>query len=147
MLDPLESADILADLGFLLAPLVGPIGGIVAKTKGDALAQMLDGFEGDDGEGFSEALDQAALGFFSRFTKEKQRELMMAMAKVTFVVMPDGKEPALNTVFKTHFRGRLKSMYAWFLFAMKTQFSDFFTGAGGGISQSLAQVTAAMAAK
>lgn len=143
MLDPLEAGDILADLGYLLAPVLGPLGSMMASVKGDLIKGIMDGFkdgEGPEGETLGQALDKAALGFFDRVTKEKQRELMAAMAKMTMVVIQEGKEePELSTIFTTHFRGRVKNMYEWFFFAMRTQFDDFFTGLGTGMSQSRAQ--------
>ena len=137
MLDPLAAADILADIGYLLAPVVGPLGGVVAKEKGDVISKAMEGFDEGEGEGLGDALDKAFRGFFDRMTKEKQRELMKTMAKMSMVVMDDGKEPPLSPIFNSHFKGRVMAMYQWVFFALKTQFSDFFTGADAGISQYL----------
>ena len=136
MLDPLSAADILADLGFLLAPVIGPLGGILAKSGGDegALASLLDGDDDNDAS-VGDALEKAVLGFFSRFDKAKQREFITMMAKMTRVVMPDDKEPRLPDVFTPHFKGRIGAMYRWFFFAMKVQFKDFFSGQGFDMSR------------
>lgn len=144
MLDPLVASDVLSDLGFLLAPVLGPIGGVMAKEKGDLLETVLDGADDDDGGGsrIDEAIEKAVMGFFDRYSKEKQRELFKIMAKQTFVIMPDGSEPLLTSVFSIHFRGRLKSLYSWFLFAMKTQFKDFFSGQDDVISRVVDKMTA-----
>lgn len=162
MLDPLIAADILADIGYLLAPVAGSIGGVLAK-EGSSIKGMLDGVdlpddEGNDDEGNDDedddghslspnssidvAVEKAVMGFFDRFTKKKQRELIGFMAKQTFVVQEDGKSPRMTAVFNDHFRGRLGAMYRWFAFAMGVQFSDFFTGQGGGISRALDKVKA-----
>ncbi len=150
MLDPLIAADILADLGYLLAPVAGSIGGVFIKEKDASLGSILDGV-GDDGGDDEEAglspdssidvaIEKAILGFFERFSKQKQRELMGTMSKQTFVIQPDGNEPRLPKIFSDHFRGRIKPMYQWFAFAMKVQFRDFFTGQGDGMSRALDKV-------
>jgi hypothetical protein len=146
MLDPLTAADILADLGYILAPVMGSLTGVFAKGKDDMLSKAMDGtFEDGEGSDLGESLERAIIGFFDRISKEKQRELFALMAKQTMVMLPDGNEPNLSTIFNTHFRGRVKSLYLWFGFAMKVQFKDFFTGAGGGISDVLAQMAAKVA--
>ena len=165
MLDPLIAADIIADLGFILAPVAGAIGGVVVKEKGTSLGSLLDGTGaadlgesgGEDGEldddedmsgsNIDVAFERAVIGFFGRFSKAKQRELIDIMMKQTSVIMPDGKAPALASIFRVHFKGRIAAMYRWLGFAMKVQFKDFFTGPGGGISAALAQVTRAAASE
>jgi len=148
MLDPLTAADVLADLGFILAPVAGSIGGVLTKERGASLGSLLDGVkgEGEEGAGLGEgssidvAFEKAVLGFFERFSKEKQREIIALMSKQTTVLMSDGKEPQLPTIFSMHFRGRLKSMYRWLVFAMRVQFKDFFDGWGTDMSAVLAQM-------
>jgi hypothetical protein len=144
MLDPLVATDLLADIGQILAPTLGAIGGVLAKEKGDTLNKMFDGFEADDDTNIDAAIEKAVVGFFQRFDKAKQRELIQTLAKVTVVVMPDGKEPRLQDTFQIHFRGRLKALYQWLAFALKVQFQDFFSGTDIGISrvvQKVAQAT------
>ena len=70
-------------------------------------------------------------------TKAKQRELFGLMIPMTMIVESDGKEPKLSANFTAHFRGRPKSMYLWFAFAMKTNFRDFFSGLDGVMSRVL----------
>ena len=142
MLDPLSAADILADLGYILAPVIGSMGGVFAKEKGDLIEKAMEGFEDGD-TNIDVALEKAVMGFFDRFSKEKQRELMAIMARQTMVIMPDGKEPVLKDVFSAHFRGRIKALYRWFLFAMKVQFKDFFSGQDDAMSRVLAKVAKA----
>ncbi len=149
MLDPLVAADTLADLGHLLAPVAGSLGGSLAVSKGDALGTLLDGVEeGEDAQtlGLNEAIERAVVGFFERFSKAKQRELFNLMMNQTSVIMPDGTEPRLSKIFSVHFKGRLKPMYLWFFFAMKVQFSDFFSGPGGDMSRVIARVTESLGA-
>jgi len=145
MLDPLKASDILADLGYLLAPVVGSLGGTLVKEKGDLLERAMDGFGDDDKTSIDTAIERAVTGFFDRFSKDKQRELMDLMAKQTMVIMGDGKEPRLSDMFSTHFRGRVKSMYRWFFFAIKVQFKDFFTGLDGDIGHAVQQALARVA--
>lgn len=128
MLDPLVATDLLADIGQVLAPSLGALGGILAKEKGDTLSKVFDGFEPEEQTNIDSAVEKAVVGFFQKFTKEKQRELIGVLAKVTVIVMPDGKEPRLQDVMQIHFRGRLKTLYKWLAFALKVQFQDFFSG-------------------
>ena len=134
-IDPLIAADIIADIGFLLAPVIGALGGVAAKGRGDILGAIMDGGdsdgdgdEGDSNSTIDSAIERAVIGFFGRMTKAKQRELFGFMIPVTMIVESDGKEPKLSANFTAHFRGRPKAMYLWFAFAMKTNFSDFFSG-------------------
>lgn len=142
MLDPMIAADIIADLGFLLAPVIGSIGGVAVKERGDLLGNMMDGI-GDLGDGvdaessIDSAIERAILGFFGRFSKAKQRELFNHLIPMTEIMKPDGKTPKLSAEFSMHFRGRPKAMYQWFAFAMKAQFKDFFSGLEGAMSRVL----------
>ena len=146
MLDPLTAADIIADVGYILAPVMGALGGMLASGKKDVIASVLDGedAEGSAPEGSEVAIEKAVLGFFERFGKAKQRELIALLSKMTLVVMPDGTEPNLEKVFAAHFRGRVRALYRWFWFALKTQFGDFFDGQGTDMNRALAQVAAAV---
>lgn len=140
MLDPLVATDLLADIGQVLAPTLGALGGILAKEKGDTLSKVLDGFEPEDNTNIDSAVEKAVVGFFQRFDKAKQREFISILAKVTMVVMPDGKEPRLQDVFQIHFRGRVMSLYKWFAFALKVQYQDFFSGTSIDISRVVQKV-------
>jgi len=139
MLDPLTAADLLADIGYMVAPVAGSIGGAFA-TKPISLKSLFNG-EASDIEGLDKMFETAVIGFFNRFTKAKQREIIAILASVTRVVLSDGKEPQLSNILTAHFRGKIKSMYQWIAFAMKVQFSDFFTGPGGDISAFISQET------
>jgi hypothetical protein len=144
MLDPLVATDLLADLGQVLAPTLGALGGILAKEKGDTLSKLFDGFEPEEQTNIDAAVEKAVVGFFQRFDKAKQREFIATLARVTVVVMPDGKEPRLQDVFAIHFKGRLKALYLWFAFALKTQFQDFFSGIDTVTSRAAQKVAQAM---
>lgn len=135
MLDPLLATDLLTDLCQLLAPALGALGGVMVKEKGDILQKALDGFEADDKTNIDTAFERAVLGFFGRLDKAKQREWIGMLAKVTMLVLPDGKEPMLGPVFTKHFQGRIFAMYKWMAFALKVQFRDFFSGTDLGIGQ------------
>lgn len=144
MLDPLVATDLLADMGQILAPTIGAIGGVFAKEKGDTLEKMFEGFDPEDKTNVDAAVEKAVMGFFQRFTKEKQREFIGILMKVTIVVMPDGKEPRLQDIFAVHFQGRVFTLYKWLGFALKVQFQDFFSGINVDISrvvQKVAQAT------
>lgn len=144
MLDPLVASDLLADIGHVLAPTLGALGGVLAKEKGDGLEKLLDGAEPGEGESnIDAAIERAVLGFFERFDKTRQRALIDTLAKVTVVVLPDGKEPQLNAVFSVHFRGRLKAMYLWLAFALKVQFESFFSGTDSAIARAVQRVARA----
>lgn len=142
MLDPLVATDLVTDLCKMLAPVLGPLGGILVKEKGDVLNKMLDGFEPEDNTNVDKAIERAVLGFFNMLDKVKQREMIAIMSKVTVLVCDDGKEPQLTRVFSKHFQGRLKALYKWLLFALKVQFRDFFSGTDLDIGQFVQKVTA-----
>jgi hypothetical protein len=134
-MDPFEATDLLADIGQILAPSLGALGGFLAKETGDALSKVFEGFEADEDTNIDHAIERAVVGFFKQFDKAKQREFIAALSKVTVVQVAEGKEPNLKDVFSSHFRGRIKSLYQWLGFALKVQFSDFFQGAGLDIGQ------------
>ena len=141
-LDPLIAADIIADIGFILAPVIGSLGGVAAKERGDILGAIMDGVDsdgdaGDSGSSIDSAIERAVIGFFGRMTKAKQRELFGLMIPMTMIVESDGREPKLSANFTAHFKGRPKSMYLWFAFAMKVQFKDFFSGLEDAMSRVL----------
>ena len=121
MMDPLDAGDMIADIGKVFGPSLG------ALASGDSNTGLLDA----DGD----SLGKAISSFFDKVTKEKQREILSAMSKLSYVIMPDGSEPKLSSVFNAHFRGRVSSMYKWCFFAMKVQFADFFSGLETAISQ------------
>lgn len=136
MLDPLVASDLVADIGAIIIPSLAAISGNVSGDK-DQLAEVLGNPEApapDAGNGY----ERAAVLFFQRFNKEKQREVIGILAKVTCLVLSDGKEPKLDSLFTIHFRGRIGAMYKWLGFALKVQFGDFFSDIVPGI-QAVAQ--------
>lgn len=152
MLDPLIAADIIADLGFLFAPIIGSIGGVAAKERGDLIGSImgsdeiegLEGMEEHDlsGSSIDSAIERAVMGFFGRFSKAKQRELFNLLIPMTRIVdLEDSSEPKLSANFTSHFRGRPKAMYLWFAFAMRAQFKDFFSGLEGAMKAALKKRT------
>lgn len=142
-LDPEIAADIIADIGFILAPVIGSLGGVAAKERGDLIGNIMDGVGiGDDdeegsGSSIDSAIERAVIGFFGRMTKAKQRELFGLMKPMTRIINPDGSEPKLEPNFSMHFRGRPKAMYLWFAFAMRTNFKDFFSGLDAVMNRAL----------
>lgn len=171
MLDPLVAADIIADLGFILAPVAGAIGGVVVKEKGASIGSLLGGVDpeaasetekSDEDKDLEEldeelglsglspdsaidvAFERAVLGFFGRFSKEKQRELIDIMAKQTMVINSgENTQQHLPGIFRAHFKGKIGEMYRWLAFAMKVQFKGFFTGQDGATSGVLDKLAAA----
>ncbi len=138
MLDPLVASDVLIDIGKVLAPALGAIGGFALGDK-DAVAKLLDGEDGAEGEKESEsrlspAFERAVIGLVDRLDKAKLREIVDLLAKVSFLVGSEG-EAQLRTVFPVHFRGRLKTMYRWLAFALEVQFADFFETIGPAIGR------------
>ena len=146
-LDPLEAMDLLADLGQILAPAIGAIGGPLLQSENPLQKALGVEVQSEDGDtdSMNRAIGEAVNAFFSRVTKEKQRELINILAKKTMVVMPDGKEPRLLDVFQTHFTGRTKCIYQWVKFALGAQYGDFFTGSAGDTVQSIVQKAQATA--
>ena len=122
MLDPLTATDMLADLSNILAPVLGAAANIMSSGN-VSVKDILDGGI----EGIGEQLGMTVQGFFSTFPKDKQREFMLQLSRISMVVMPDGSTPKLDSVFNQHFRGRTLALYKWFIFALKSQFSDFFS--------------------
>lgn len=122
MLDPLVATDMVADLGFLFGPSLGALGGALMGGASDGLQKLLD----EGGQEFGAAFEKAAIEFFARFDKTKQREFINTLANVTYVKTGD-KEVKLDTILTVHFRGRIASLYKWLGWALKVQFGDFFS--------------------
>ena len=80
----------------------------------------------EGGKQFGDALEKAVVEFFARLDKVKQREFISLLSDVTYV-MHGGKEVKLSSVLTMHFRGRIGSLYQWLGWALKVQFSDFFS--------------------
>ena len=138
MLDPFEANDILVDIGHIIGPSVGAL---FAAHSSDGLnmSSMLD-VDPD-----SEMVNSAIGGLFQRIEKQKMRELIQKLSKVTEVSSSgNGKTPRLNTVMALHFRGRLGAMYKWLWFALKVQYADFFESAGSAIAHAGELAKAAM---
>lgn len=135
--DPLVATDMLAGIGEVAGPSLGALAGALAGQKNldEGITSILDGGDSGSEPGASGAsLERAFLLFFQRFSKEKQREFISILSKVTTVHLGAGKKLPLNTIFPTHFRGRVLSLYKWFGFAMSVQFKGFFSSSEGGIN-------------
>jgi hypothetical protein len=117
-LDPLTANDILIDLGHVIGPSLG------------ALASA-----SDQGEPGSQLINEAIGGLFKRIEKEKMREIIDRLSKVTEVATDGGKVPQLSTIFVLHFKGRIGALYQWLWFALKVQFKDFFDLAAPAIAR------------
>lgn len=115
MLDPFTAFDMVHDL---------------AKILGPSLAALASGYEqgeGDSADVKGEQLEKAITAFVQNVSREKQREFVHELAKITLVVKENGAEPSLLSIYPVHFRGRLAAQYKWFGAALKSQFWDFFS--------------------
>lgn len=130
MLDPLIATDMVADLGHILGPSLGALGGALLSEPGDGVQKLLD----QGGEGLGAALEKAVTEFFGRVDKAKQREFINLLSEVTFVKEGD-KELKLSSVMSIHFRGRIGALYRWLGWALKVQFGDFFSPFSAAISR------------
>lgn len=110
MLDPLVANDLLIDIGEIIGPAIGAF---VAS-------------EGKDHKTNADMIHEGIGGLFRRLSKEKMRETLDELAKVTDVRVKGDKEPTLDSIFTVHFRGRVGAMHEWFVFALGVQFADFF---------------------
>lgn len=149
MLDPLVANDLLVDIGKTFGPALGAIAAALLQAKDTkaAWSQLMEGVKGpkeagaDDLGEFAEKLDpnsrevvksligsgleRAVVSLIDRIEKHKLREIIQIMETVTTV--QQGKDwPELRSVSTVLFRGRLKLMYQWLGFAIRTQYRDFF---------------------
>ena len=126
-LDPFTAADLAVDLTEILGPVLGSLGSAVlsAKDSKQAFQQLMDGGDGAENP-LGESLEKAILEFVNRLSKEKQRHIIQTLAAVT-TVQKEGGEPSLESIFAVHFRGRMKAMYEWLIFAIRTQYADFLS--------------------
>ncbi len=146
MLDPLTATDLLADIVGILGPALAALSG--ASGERDALAEALgsDPASATLSPGSSVAVERAAVSFFARFSKVQQRQLIEAMSKVSFATVRGEndaeKEVQLSTAgaMSLVFRGRISLLYRWLGFALKVQYSDFFTAAGAALGPVLAKM-------
>jgi len=129
MLDPWTASDLLLDLSSIFGPSLSIVGSGLLKS-GDSKAafqQLLDGVGGaESGDVLGENLEKAILSLLDRLSKEKQREIIGILSKVTSV-QKEAAWPTLESVFTVHFQGRIKAMYQWMAFALQVQFKDFFS--------------------
>lgn len=129
-LDPMIASDMAWDVANTLSPLLAAVGGKLATEKGDSLGKLLDGVEEDgSGEDFSAAFERAVLGFFTKFSKQKQREFIQVLSTVSYLCEGD-KAPRLDSIYAVHFRGKVLAQYQWLAFALRVQFADFFSELG-----------------
>ena len=139
-LDPFVAMDLLRDLGLILSPIAGSLGGAVVadkklmaaiRDKADKkkkLQEIIDGGNDESGgAAWGSAIESAASGFFDNFTKEFQRELFNTFAEVTMVRVKDN-DLLLKDIMSVHFRGKLPDMYQWLFTMLKFEFGDFIAG-------------------
>ena len=124
MMDPLSASDMVADIGAIVGPAIA------------ALASSSGGLDGVMDNANPESIQIAANQFFSKLTKEKQRDVISKMTKLSVVIGSDGTEQKMSECFNIHFTGRLKFMYKWLLYALKVQFGDFIGGLTSDMSRS-----------
>lgn len=132
MLDPLVATDMVADLGYLFGPSLGALGGALMGDTGEGIKKLLS----EGGEAFAAAFEKAAIEFFGRFDKAKQREFISLLSDVTYVRSGE-TEVKLSSVLTVHFRGRVSSLYKWLGWALKVQFGDFFSPLKTAISHAV----------
>lgn len=125
MLDPFTAADLFHDGARILGPLIGTAASL--KDLKNILKSELDADQGA-------ALQEGVAFFFKEFTKEKQREIISILAKVTDVQTGDGF-PALDSVFLPHFQGATGRLYKWLFFALQVQFADLSKGLENAIGK------------
>jgi hypothetical protein len=135
MLDPMVASDLLVDIGKVIAPALGAIGGFALGEK-DGVSKLLEG----DGNGSGEtvvgsAFERGVVGFVDRLEKQKLREIVETMARATALVVGPQEEPELWPLFNAHFGGRLVAMYKWLAFALEVQYADFFLAIGPAIGR------------
>ena len=123
MLNPMTAADMLADLGKIFSPVLGTATTVLAGKEVSINNLLKEQLSAEVSKEIGGSVQQ----FFANFPKDKQREFMESLSKVTFVMTDDGKEILLSSIMNVHFRGKMKSMFTWFFFALKAQFSDFFS--------------------
>lgn len=137
MLDPMVASDLLADLMAILAPAAASLGGLAALGKDvrSAFNELSGPAEGSNPllDKVAPGIERAAAAFFQRFDKQKQREMISILSKVTHVGIGEKKVP-LDGVFSVQFRGKMGALYRWLWFALKVQYKDFFSSAGGAIA-------------
>ena len=105
-LDPFIASDMAWDVLNTLSPLIGAIGGKLVTEEGDGLGKLLEGIsevQEKEGSDYSGAFERSILGFFQRFTKRTQRELIETLLKVSYLCQND-KEPRLDSIYVLHFR-------------------------------------------
>ena len=140
-LDPFDATDVLRDLGYVISPVIGALGGAVAGDKkllaaiGDKTKMKdLTDEESDDSTPWGGASERALMGFFDNFSNSFQRELIEKMSAVTTVRQGDRDTP-LDVAFPIHFRGKTMLLYKWLFASLKMQFGDLFEGIAPLISK------------
>ena len=119
-LAPLDAQDVLIDIGHALAPALGKAATAFDNLKG----QSIEDLDVDDPR-VSTAISTLIQGI----TKEKMRGLVGTMASVTHC-----NGTPLPRVQEQVFRGDLPLLYQWLWFALVTNFGNFTSWVGTGIS-------------
>lgn len=137
MLDPLAANDLLIDIMHVVGPSlgagVGAFAGAFTDGDGDGLDTKADPL----------MLEKAISGFFERCTKQKLRETIDVLARVTTVEI-SSKTPCLQTILAEHFKGKLGKMYEWLAFAIQVELGDFFDWVTPAIANAAPLVRAAV---
>ena len=123
MLDPLVASDLLVEFGQLIGPALERLG-FDAKKKPDG-----------NPESTSEAALAAIGDVLYRLKGEQLRGVITRLGEVSYLVKGDRDVQLAENVVREHFRGQLPAMYQWLVFAVKTNFSDFFGSMGPVIAQ------------
>ncbi len=105
---------------------------VLAKMLLPTIAKVAEKAQGGD-----DVLDQevglrhlgdAASLLVQSLDDPKLDELIKELARYSEVEVSPDKWPQLSVVFEDHFLGRTGEMMEWIVFAVTTQFSDFFEG-------------------
>lgn len=117
MLPPRAARDILVDMTKVLAPALGAM----ADSKSGNIASFLKDELKSGDSGFSAIASALA----DRLDKKMLDDHMKALASVTQV---DGVP--LDKIFDAIFLGGIGTMFKWYGFALRTNFSDFIAALG-----------------
>lgn len=135
MLSPMVALDLLMDLGSMVGPSLGALVDAVAKGKqgGKVGLEMLL-----DADLSADFFSRAAGELFAHVDKGKVHVVVETLRKISEI---DGKP--LDPVFEAHFTGRLGELMRWLAFALRVQYSDFWTAlADAKLGQGLSVVQA-----
>jgi len=128
-LPPFDAQDVLIDIGHILAPALGKAATAIGSMSVESALDM----DVDDPR-----ISTGIAALMQGVTKEKMRELINTMAKVTHC----NGQPLVRTMDEV-FRGDLPLMYQWLWFAMEVNFKNFTDWLGTAITGVTGMVKAA----